>query len=90
MNDTPPNTHLFSLDQHYWREGPTVPGSHEAYATVPYGETFLLFLRGDEELIYKWDIELADWAVVAENYIQSARDDPAVVAIPSDFELECF
>ena len=66
------------------------PNSHEAFAVLPYGKTFLLFLRGDEELIYMWDTESADWVVVAEDYIQNAKYNPAVVAIPSDFEVECF
>ena len=64
--------------------------SYRTYAVIPYGDTFLLMTTGAEELIFKWDLEARDWVVMAENYIQNQRSYLSAVAIPKDFELECF
>ena len=64
--------------------------SYKTYAVIPYGDTFLFMTKDGEELIIKWDVEARDWVVMAENYIQDWRDYLSAVAIPSDFELECF
>ena len=45
---------------------------------------------GKRDLALKWDLETEDWVIVAEGYIQNERSYLAAVAIPSDFELECF
>ena len=93
-SDARTNTHIYDLDNLYWREGPRTPmkenNSYRTYAVIPYGDTFLLMTSGAEELIFKWDLVAMDWVVMAEDYIQNQRSYLSAVAIPKDFELECF